>query len=120
MRQITSHVVNPANDKITVQVMDTPGPGGANHAYDIVWGQTQTENVQIRFQKGGIAENGVNGLTHEVLLAILIDRLAAFQSGPFKCEENRVALEHLELALETLKSRTRARMNRGVEGKFLV
>ena len=38
---------------------------------------------EIRFQNGPIAEAGVNGLTHEALLAVLEDRLVGFQSGPY-------------------------------------
>jgi hypothetical protein len=71
----------------------------------------------IEFQKGGIQETGVNGVTHEVLLAIVADRLESFQNGPFHCDENRVALNHVTEALAALKSRTVARLARGVEGK---
>ncbi|ODT86711.1 MAG: hypothetical protein ABS78_15575 [Phenylobacterium sp. SCN 70-31] len=68
------------------------------------------------FQNGPIGEVGVNGLTHEALLAILVDRLRAFQAGPFSCRENALALTKLEEAQQWLGARTRARMVRGVEG----
>jgi hypothetical protein len=35
MRTVTDHVINPANDKLTVEVVDEPGAGGANHLYMI-------------------------------------------------------------------------------------
>ena len=33
MRNLTDHQVNPANDKLIVQVLDEPGQGGACHSY---------------------------------------------------------------------------------------
>lgn len=127
-RSITSHIVNPANDQIQIEVMDEPGSGGANHVYDVrlqKWIREPSDDGKtgaskgcwlIEFQNGAIAEAGVNGLTHEVLLAILIDRLQGFQNGPFKSRENAVALTKLEEAAMWLAKRTRDRMARGVEG----
>lgn len=125
-RELTSHKVNPANDKLCIQVTDEVGAGGAHHRYEIT-GYDSTNNPSgdmgdircrtvILFQNGPIGEKGVNGLTQEALLAICIDRLASFQSGPFACEENEKALLLLEEALCWLKIRTRRRMQRGVEG----
>lgn len=70
----------------------------------------------MSFQNGPIKETGVNGITHETLLTILIDRLKSFQSGPFACEENNQSLLALENALFFLKERTKKRIQRGVEG----
>jgi hypothetical protein len=123
MRKITDHIANPANDRITIEVLDEPGPGGARHEYRIrvegeeINGLSEIEQIDLRFQKGGIAEADVNGITQEVLLAIVIDRLRGFDSGPFASEDNHYALRHCEEALECLKRRTRERMQRGVEGK---
>lgn len=119
MRKITSHMINPANDRIGISVLDEPGPGGANHVYavDIDGGEN---GVDLHFQNGAIDEVGVNGITHEVLLAILIDRLQAFQKGPYSCRENAIALTKLEEAKLWLFSRTLARMQRGVEGTMAV
>lgn len=120
-REITGHKVNPANDKLIVRAMDAPGSGGANHHYEIT-GYTPKgahEGVgctPIRFQNGPIAEVGVNGLTHEALIAILIDRLAAFQDGPFASDYNGHALHHLREAQRALHARTLERMARNVEG----
>ncbi|MGE5513008.1 MAG: hypothetical protein ACM31O_17380 [Bacteroidota bacterium] len=114
MRQIDDHKVNPANDIIDIVVLDAPGAGGANHTY---WVKLPTDDaINIRFQNGPIAEAGVNGLTHEVLLAIVIDRLRSFQGGEYACRENALALTKLEEAMHWLHHRTRARMARGVEG----
>lgn len=70
----------------------------------------------IAFQNGPIKEAGVNGISQEALLAIVIDRLRSFQAGQYSCRENAVALTHCETALMWLQKRTRDRMARGVEG----
>lgn len=128
MREITSHRVNPANDKITITVTDEPGAGGANHCYDVAGYDAKSNasfgfgakstfgGVTILFQNGPIAEAGVNGITQEVLIAIIIDRLQSFQKGPFASRENALALTKLEEAKHWLFSRTLDRMTRGVEG----
>ena len=120
MRTLDDHKVNPANDVLTVTVMDEPGHGFACHAYDITGGDARP--TQIRFQNGPIGEdgNGVNGITHEALLAILADRLRGFQAGPYKCKENACALTHIEEAMHWLQQRTLARMRRGIEGTHKV
>lgn len=119
MRKITDHIANPVNDRIDISVMDEPGAGGAHHHYAVDVDGSEN-GLDVHFQNGPIAENGVNGVTQEVLLAIVIDRLRSFQAGPFGCQENADALTHSILALDALKSRTLARMARGVEGKSVV
>ena len=120
MRTLNEHKVNPANDTLTVTVVDEPGAGGANHAYDIEGGEAVP--TFIRFQNGPINAdgNGVNGVTHEVLLAIVADRLRSFQKGPYSCKANACALTHIEEALHWLQQRTLERMRRGVEGTHTV
>jgi hypothetical protein len=115
MRKITDHIANPTNDRIEISVMDEPGAGGAHHHYAVDVDGTEN-GLDVRFQNGPIAEAGVNGVTQEVLLAIVIDRLRCFQAGPFACPENAAALTHSIEALDALKLRTKARMARGVEG----
>jgi hypothetical protein len=126
MRELTTHKANECNDAISIKVMDEPGCGGACHEYEIEWpdslvdqpgcGHYGGHSATIRFQNGPIKEVGTNGLTHEALLAILIDRLAAFQAGPYACEENAEALDCLQNAIVFLKRRTEKRLARGVEG----
>lgn len=117
MRTIEDHKVNPANDRITITALDEPGSGGANHVYRVsIDNGTYGQNVELTFQNGPINEVGVNGLTHEVLLAIVADRLRAFQAGRFACRENALALTKIEEAQQWLHARTRGRMLRGVEG----
>lgn len=118
MRTLDDHKVNPANDLLTVTVLDEPGSGGACHAYDITGGEAVP--THIRFQNGPIAEAGVNGVTHEALLAILCDRMRGFQSGPYASADNAEALTCMEQAQTALQRRTKARMARGVEGTHTV
>lgn len=129
-RLIESHKVNPANDTLTIEVLDEPGAGGACHLYHILGYNSETNpsdpfvarygrpsvHSTVLFQNGPIAEVGVNGVTHEVLLAILIDRMEAFQAGPYANDYNADALDHMRNALDALLARTRERMDRGVEG----
>jgi len=122
MNEITTHRVNPANDKLRIQVMDQPGAGGAHHHYvidgyaPVNGGVAIPTSTFIAFQNGPIPTHGVNGLTQEALLAIVQHRLASFQAGPFACDENAAALEHVTSALQVLHNRTLKRMARGVEG----
>lgn len=113
MRVLTGHQVNPANKELKIQVMDEPGPGGAHHQYLITMPRRA---YRVDFQNGPIKEAGVNGITHEALLAILIDRLECFQAGEYANDYNAAALKHLQLAQRELFDRTREREARGVEG----
>ncbi len=120
MRELTGHKVNGCNDGLKVEVLDEPGSGGANHRYQVSLGDKPTQFYLLQFQNGPIREVGTNGLTHEVLLSILIDRLEGFQGGKFACAANAAALDHLKAAQESLLSRTRERLARGVEGTHSV
>lgn len=119
MRELTGHQVNPANERIKITVLDEAGAGGACHHYAMgvnCPGEDDHWVQELKFQNGPIAEAGVNGITHEALIAILIDRLESFQVGPYACSENAGALSYLRSAQTMLLGRTRARMERGVEG----
>lgn len=129
MRMINDHKVNPLNDRLEIAVTGAPGGGGANHRYVVLGFETGTNpsvsgsydgepksKTVILFQNGPITEVGVNGLTHEVLLAIVADRLRSFQQGPYACKANACALTHIEEAVHWLQQRTLERMRRGVEG----
>ncbi len=134
MRAITEHCVNQANDTLTIEVLDNEGSGGAQHHYTVSGFHTKTNAsvnqagsvlgdetaVHIVFQNGPIAEVGVNGVTHEALLAICADRLRSFQKGPYACKANACALTHIEEAQHWLQQRTIERMRRGVEGTHKV
>lgn len=121
MRKLTSHIVegDSANHQIEIDVMDEPGSGGANHSY-MVQHLEPFKNLgwqlTLDFQNGPIKEAGVNGVTHEALLAIVIDRLECFQKGPLASDYNERALGFLRVAMDELHERTRQRIARGVEG----
>lgn len=119
-REIKTHIVaGDTADQLTLHTTDEPGPGAAHHRYVIGGYAPQPEAwapTVISFQNGPIKENGVNGLTQEVLLAVVQDRLESFQSGPFACDANARALEHIKEAQYQLQARTRERIARSVEG----
>ncbi len=127
MRTLTDHIVSGDQAvQLTITVGDKPGQGGAHHRYEITGCDISSNPssdpdwfalaTYILFQNGPIKEAGVNGITQEALLAIVIDRLRSFQAGPFSCRENAIALTHIEDALMWLQRRTTARIKRGVEG----
>lgn len=130
MRELTDHKINECNEALIISAVDKPGSGGANHRYEITGFDTNLNpsnvssagfrssfsNLPVIFQNGPIKEVGVNGVTHEVLLAIVIDRMRCFQNGNYSCRENSIALTHLETALLWLNKRTRDRIARNVEG----
>lgn len=119
-KEITDHKANALNEAITVNALDNPGSGGANHVYEIKLsppGRPVQVCAVLGFQNGPIATPAdMNGITNEALLAVLIDRMRGFQSGQFACRDNAIALTHLEDALMWLQKRTRDRLARGVEG----
>lgn len=131
MRRLTDHIVSGDQAvQLQIEVTDEPGVGGANHLYHLRGFNTASnpsdpfvsrhgapaEHATVLFQNGPIKEVGVNGITQEALLAIVIDRLRGFQSGQFACRENAIALTNCEEALMWLQKRTRDRIARGVEG----
>ena len=126
-REITSHKVNGLNEALTVSADDERGAGNANHEYSIYGGEVKlgpnegtdargTIDERIRFQNGPVNEAGINGVSNEALLAIVADRLEGFQAGVYSCQENALALQKIQGALDWLKRRTKDRAARGVEG----
>jgi hypothetical protein len=122
-REIKTHKTNECNEAITITA-DEPDVsyGNASHCYTLSFidKEGRYAEVGIDFQRGPIKEVGVNGLTNEALLAVLIDRMEGFQSGEFACDDNREVLNNLLNASRWLQERTLARMRRGVEGTNIV
>lgn len=128
MRAIETHKVNGLNEALQISVLDDPGQGNMCHRYQIRWdgsegpmefdGKRSAVDVglEVKFQNGPVKEHGVNGISNEALLAIVLDRLEGAQAGEYKCRENALAITKLEEAMHWLMHRTRARMARGVEG----
>ena len=93
------------------------GPGGAYHDYAIVNAQTQEILAAIEFQKGPRKDpEARHGALDSDLLEMVRDRLKAFQSGGYACEENAHALVHIEEALMWLNKRVEDRIERQVLG----
>lgn len=113
------------NEQLAIWVQDHQGPGGAHHGYLVTDARDGELKGGMRvlgkvtFQEGGVAENGVNGISNEVLLEIVRHRLVCFQAGPFACQGNADALVDVESALAGLYARTADRVDRGVEGREL-
>jgi len=103
-----------------IVAVDDPSHGHACHEYIIERVDANKDDDKrfciINFQKGPIKEHGVNGIHNEDLLCIVIDRLQGFQSGPFKCKENAMALTKIEEALMWLNKRTKKRQEQNEEG----
>lgn len=115
-------IADPANTQPTVYATHE-GIGGASTQYHVVLGghvwSPDCNEVVIPFQDGTVPEAGLNGVTNEVLLAIVHDRLSAFQAGKFPCGENHSAMLAVQEAMFCLEMRSKKRMERAVEGKLL-
>ena len=95
----------------------------ANHEYIVVAVPAEGEEIEldnpyakVKFQKGNMKENGVNGCHNVDLIAIVIDVLQSVNQGELACRENSIAITKLEEALMWLNKRTLDRRSRGVEG----
>lgn len=73
---------------------------------------------EINFQDGPVSEHGVNGLTNEALLAILIHRTQILNEQ-FPCNENSEAIALMTKAKHVFESRTKRRQAAGIEGKMV-
>lgn len=103
-------------DPATLLVADAPSHGNACHNYEIRDADTGELLGSVHFQEGPIAEHGRNGVQHADLLAIVLHRLDAFQSGPFASAVNEVTAGYVAAAIASEGTRTRRRRLAGVEG----
>lgn len=101
-----------------VHAMDEPGSGGAHHSYEVRTTEERYRNVaRIPFTDHPCqVPSDVNGVFNEDLLVIVLDRLYAFQDGPYASKENGLAITRIEEAMHWLKARADARAVRGVLG----
>jgi hypothetical protein len=122
MRELEDHKVTTLNREcVTVRAVDAKDSDGAHHLYqiDVRDPQVKTHSVyrtMLMFQKGGLQDVGPNGLTDQALLAIVLDRIRGFQSGPFQSPFNEGIIEKLQGTLDSFKARADERASRGVEG----
>ena len=118
MRIITTHHADCAERQPLLLAKGNTGKGGAEQNYMISYVKRPEgmppyeEEVPIDFVS---LEH--EGITNEVLLAIVKDRLEGFQAGEFPCQENEDALAGVNHALKYLHKRTMDRIGRGVENK---
>lgn len=108
MREIIDHKVIPANETLKIVATDEIGHNGAHHRYEITGhdalknpsydGRDTVLKMPILFQQGAVEDVGVNGVTTEGLLAIIVDRLRAIQKGPEASRENALVLTKLDEA----------------------
>jgi hypothetical protein len=89
---------------------------GAPHNYQFKNAGSGEFLGELKFQKGGIKDVGINGVSNENLLAMVLERLECFQKGDYACEENAQAVAKIKEALLWMKKRTLDRELRGVEG----
>lgn len=127
-RELYDHKINKFNREcVRVTTADLRASDNAHHKYEIVVTaldvlptsepQRIVEKCELNFQNGGLKEVGVNGITDQALIAIVLDRLRSFNDGQFRCRENSVAITKLEEALMWLEKRGNDRAKRGVEGE---
>lgn len=100
-REIHSHIVKPGGNNVTALAVGEPGIGGQCNHYEIGYGVSKG-GIRLDFETAP----GTPGLTMEVLLAVIIDRLTGFQDGPTACDENAMALTHARSAMRSLHGRT--------------
>ena len=88
----------------------------APHHYKVIDINNDKVVTEVNFQEGPIKENGINGMSNEDGILMIIDRLEHFQNSDWKCEENAEAIEYFYKGIDALRRRTNKRAERGVEG----
>lgn len=123
-RQLPVHHADP----ISIFATDVPGPSGANNRYTLSGFDTYNnpsatqadrnlnvmKKLTILFQNGHPIDVGVNGITMESLVEIVIDRLLGFQQTALQCDNNKLAVEHFRNGLTALYRRADERTERVV------
>ena len=108
---IDSHHVKGYAFNIDIKAVPVERYGIPTHTYNLIKEYDGKPGYQfikdLSFQIGDPKVYGVNGVTNEALLAIMIHRLQGFQNNSStNCSENQEAINHMELAMEALYSRT--------------
>jgi hypothetical protein len=75
----------------------------------------QNNSITFYIQKGPIKEVGMNGCQVDTLVHAALHIVKEFNKK-FPCNENGVAIEHLEGAIAAFEQRKKDREARGVEG----
>lgn len=112
---ITTHQSNGLNKTIEV-IPSNLNEAGVPRTYTVKYENAgQIVELPITFHEGDPLA-GANGLTQEVLAAILEHRLTAWQNTQFASREAQIAIGKLQECRLWLGERTRLRVERGVEG----
>ena len=111
IEMIDSHHVKGYAFNIDIKAVPVERYGIPTYTYSLVKEYIGKPGYQfikdLNFQTGDPGVYGVNGVTNEALLAIMIHRLQGFQNNSStNCSENQEAINHMELAMEALYSRT--------------
>lgn len=108
----------PTNSPTNVAALDErdPNAGNTSHVYGVQYGGPE-DVLRVNFQHGPRGVVGSKpGIFDDDLLAIIEDRMAAFQAGPFACAENAEALEGVQKARAALGVRVARRIEKGILG----
>lgn len=118
-REVTLHQqagVEDVNSRIRMCAYNV-GPGGGPQTYSLT-----IEDAPGSVRDVGtlnFAALGKPGITNEVQVASVLDRLISFQQGEFSCEENAEAIVHGRAMLAALQRRTARRKDQGTEGTLV-
>ena len=107
--EVTVHKVEGDDSPLRLVRLGAKNHAGAHNAYTVPFVGT------VRFQDGNPLTEGYNGFTLEHLMAMCYDRLSGYQTGPFACDDNQEAAEHLARGIEALQRRTKDRIARQVK-----
>ena len=112
----THHDGHGLNEKLYLSARDIHN--GVAYDYSIIYdgrdGTMPTLAGRVAYQRGPHGPNCEHpGVTELAVLAIVEDRLSCHQEGPFACEENKVALQHIRAAMRIMKERADRRANHG-------
>jgi len=122
VRTVHGHEGSALNNGIKINC-DARDENGGSHVYRLrvgAQGEHFSSDQEIEFQNGPLQEAGLNGISDEALLAIVIDRLEGFQTAKYHSRYNALAITKLEEAMHWLNARTTDRQKRGVEGTHTV
>ena len=117
---IDFHYCEGPNSLVRIEVVDDPTKEGVNSKYQCYTkqhGNWQKSGGEIKLQKGPVTEPGLNGITNEALLCIVLHRLQA-QNKACGSRETSLALTKLEEAMMWLHAREKDRMKRGVKDSY--
>lgn len=119
MKEINYFVAHPDfTNEYTDVYCESPQDQEYNAPHHFQVRNTETSEVigEVHFQEGPIKEVGINGISNEDAILMVITRLESFQQTEYACKENEEAISHLMQAINALRARTNRRKDAGTEG----